>query len=119
VEFTSRPELKKFMGLGSFDFHARYGYKSTLVNGIPVACLKDVRDPLTHDILTNHVWVRLNERNSKMLDHLKKESPIRVRAKVVNYNGEKIGIKIDYINLVRGQRNYTIASKQVDHGKEE
>lgn len=114
IEFLSRPKLKKYLGFGKLDFHARFSHKSTLNNGVPVVCLKDVRDPMTHDILTDHVWVKLNEDTSKTLDHLKKESPVRVRAKVIQYNGEKIGLKIDYINLVRGQRNYTIPSSLVD-----
>ena len=110
VEFNSRPQLKKYLGFGSLDFHAVYGYKSSLIDGSPVALLKDVRDPLNHDILTNHVWVKLNAASSNMLGNLKKDSPIRVRARVIKYNGDKIGLQVSYINLVRGQRDYTIGS---------
>lgn len=111
IEFVSRPKLKKYYGFGSLDFHATFGFKSSLIDGTPVALLTKVRDPLNHDILTDHVWVKLNESVAKFLDHLKQDSPIRVRAKVILYHGEKVGLRIDYINLVKNQRTYTLASK--------
>ena len=115
IEFISRPKLKKYLGFGKLDFHAKFDHMSRLDNGDPVVCLTDVRDPMTHDILTDHVWVKLNDNTSKTLHSLRKESPVRVRAKVVKYNGEKIGLKIDYINLVKGQRNYTVPSVWVNN----
>ena len=111
----NRPKLKKYMGLGYLDFHAVYGYMSTRHDGTDVACLKNVRDPLTHEIITDHAWVVLHRPVAHTLEKLKKETPIRVRAKVILYDKEtKIGLRPAYINLVRGQRTYTIPSTIVN-----
>lgn len=110
ITFVSRPQLKKYMGFGNLDFHAIYGYQSTLLDGSPVACLLNLRDPLNHDILTDHVWVRIDRDTSNKLNHIKKNQPVRVNARVKNYHGEKVGLLVSFITLVRGQRDYSLPS---------
>lgn len=115
----NRPKLKKYMGLGYLDFHAVYGHMSTRHDGTDVACLKNVRDPLTHDIVTDHAWVVLHKPVVQTLEKLKRDTPVRVRAKVILYDRDtKIGLRPAYINLVRGQRNYTIPSVVVNGKKQ-
>ena len=114
VTFENRPELKKYMGFGNLDFHAIYGHQSTLIDGTPVACLLNLRDPLNHDILTDHVWVRISLDTVSKLNHLKKGQPVRVNAKVANYHGEKVGLRVAFIALVKGQRNYSISSVRIE-----
>lgn len=112
---VNRPLLAKYLGFGELDFHCIYGYKSILNNGIEVALLRNVRDPLTHDILANHVWVRISPDASKTLNSLSKETPVRVHGHVTLYHKKtKVGLRVQYINLVRGVRTYTIESKKIN-----
>ena len=115
---SNRPKLKKYLNFGNLDFHAIFGYKSIRHDGREVALLRNIRDPLNHDILTNHVWIILNSDMSKTLNNLPKETPVRIHGRVVLYDGDtKVGVHAQYINLVRGMRTYTIESKKVsNHG---
>ena len=114
IVFVSRPQLKKYMGFGNLDFHALYGHQSTLIDGTPVVCLLNLRDPLNHDILTDHVWARISNDTASKLSHLKKNQPVRVNAKVINYSGEKVGLRVAFITLVKGQRDYSIPSMRIE-----
>ena len=114
MRLCNRPLLQRYLGLGFYlDFHAIFAYKSMTRNGIQVACMKSLRDPIDHSILADHIWVRLSDKVASTLDHVGKGAPVRIRGKVVLYDkGEKVGLKIAYVNLVRGQRTYTIGSKR-------
>lgn len=116
IEFVSRPELKKYLGMGNLEFYAIFGFQTSLIDGAQVALLQDVRDPLNHNVITDHVWVRINNDISVRLSSIRQLQPVKVIAKVVKYHGEKIGLRVNYITLVKGQRNYCISSKRVEEG---
>lgn len=114
VLVENRPKLKKYLGFGDLDFYAVYGYRSINHNGTEIACIKDVRDPLNHDVIANHIWIFLNKDMVKTLSNLPQGTPIKIHGKVVLYsNKTKVGIHVRYINLIKGMRTYKIESRKI------
>lgn len=85
-------------------FNCIYGYKSTMHNGVECACIKDVRDPITHEVIVSHTWVPITKAMDSTLNIIKKESPIIINAKVIKYTDKKgvhkFGLRPMRINLI-------------------
>ena len=133
MKIVNRPNLKKYLQFGYLDFHAIFQCRSITHTGDPVALMLNLRDPLTHDIIADHIWVRLDpfaqynrthnnqekkknrfQNMSNIINSLSVGSPVRIHGKVILYSIDtKVGVKAQYINLVKGVRTYTINSRRI------
>jgi len=88
-----RERLLPYVGM-IVDFDVLYSHMSTDPNGKHVVCVKNVRDPISHELISDHAWMKITPYMSKFLHTIEKENPIHVKAKVIMYdNGYKVGLK--------------------------
>lgn len=88
-----RERLLPYVGM-TVDFDVLYSHMSTEPNGKHVVCVKNVRDPISHELISDHAWMKITPDMSKFLHTIEKENPIHVKAKVIMYDdGYKVGLK--------------------------
>ena len=116
-DWNSRECLKLYENMDNVPFHCTYAYKSTLTTGSDVACIQDLRDPITKEVIAQHAWLRISPQMAKTLHLIKKNTPVIVHAKVISYYDKhgvrKLGLKPRRINLVHTtvRRLYNVTAK--------
>ena len=88
-----REKLLPYVGM-IVDFDVLYSHMSVEPNGKHVVCVKNVRDPISHALISDHAWMKITPDMSKFLHTIEKENSIHVKAQVIMYDdGYKVGLK--------------------------
>lgn len=96
--------LELYLNMKHVEFYATYACVSVTHKGYDVACIKNLRDPITKNVICDHVWLQIDKHMRNSLKLIRQDSPVRVTATVVSYRDKrgvsKIGLLPSRINMV-------------------
>lgn len=105
INDKQRKKLQLYVNMKrSVEFNVTYAYKSITNDGRHVMCVRNIKDPITHEVICQHAWIKITPEMDKTLNMIPKESPIVLDAKVINYFDkygiEKLGLRTHRIKLI-------------------
>lgn len=98
-----RPLLHNYMGK-TITVTGVYSYKTRDQEGLEIALITNIRDEY-HQLLCDHLWIKITPNWYSTLNMIKKDSLIRLTGKVCTYDrGTKTNLHVTKINLIHRER---------------